>query len=386
MFSDFFSLFLLNYGCSCLRCGHLFGLSCISKWIVQRGRSAKCPQCNSKCTLKDVRKLFAPRIAVVDEESQKRIRFLEAKCDSLEKKDAAWHKQESEAKKREAALQLEFDKLEKTELPVDGARLFDIDASASMLLLARKLPGMGGSHVLTKMSLISPHESEDIFLPSSTKFIKDMQISPLHEDLVLYACLGKKLSVLSMESNNMVLSYDLPAPAWTCSWDLSSSHYLCAGLQNGSLLLFDMRQTIRPVECRDIVASYRPKVEMPCEMVASQCPLTPLASGHGTSGFHLHLKRLGSNYHTLGTEFSTVSDIRLPKSAIINREDEKSLFALGEVTHQLVLQELPSFAVAQRFKPHNHYVCDVKYTNADGQDLLGCLSEDTVQLFSTKLS
>lgn len=34
---------------------------------------------------------------------------------------------------------------------MDGARLLDIDASGQMLLLARRLPGMGGSHFLTKV-------------------------------------------------------------------------------------------------------------------------------------------------------------------------------------------------------------------------------------------
>lgn len=31
----------------------------------------KCPQCNRKCTLKDVRKLFASRVVAIDGESQK---------------------------------------------------------------------------------------------------------------------------------------------------------------------------------------------------------------------------------------------------------------------------------------------------------------------------
>lgn len=30
----------------CLKCGHLFGQSCIAQWLRQ---SFKCPQCNSRC-------------------------------------------------------------------------------------------------------------------------------------------------------------------------------------------------------------------------------------------------------------------------------------------------------------------------------------------------
>ncbi|KAF9680235.1 hypothetical protein SADUNF_Sadunf06G0100200 [Salix dunnii] len=498
----------------CLPCGHVFGLSCIEKWLRQRGRLAKCPQCNRKGTLKDIRKLFVPRIAVVDEESQKRIRFLEEKCASLGKKDVDLCKKESEWKRRETALQLEVQKCkERTiylehllgdlqsrlatagrgsqgqhefgnsinsdfywqgssscfklqrELQVDGARLFDVDTSGKILLLARRVLMMGGSHVLTKMSLIPPHESEDIFLSPSTKIIKDLHISPTNGKLALFASLGKKLSVLSMESNNVILSYDLPAAAWSCSWDLNCSHYVYAGLQNGSLLVFDMRMTGNPVESRlghtnnpihtvqslqhistlpsgvktvvsassigmcqwnfggeeerwgaisfyvwpllipettnqgvcislaycassdDIVVSYRPRVEMSNEAV-SQPLLTPSpATGQGVLGSHLHLKRVGSNYEKLGVACSTVSDIRLPKSSIIDRQNQKPLFATGdEVSCGLILRELPSFSVTQRLNSHQHFIYDVKYTSTHSQGLLGCLSQDTVQLFSTKLS
>ncbi|XP_061963342.1 uncharacterized protein LOC133687996 isoform X1 [Populus nigra] len=491
----------------CLPCGHLFGLSCIEKWLRQRGRLAKCPQCNRKGTLKDVRKLFVPRIAVVDEESQKRIRFLEEKCASLVKKDVDLCKKESEWKRREAALQLEVQKCkERTiylehllgdlqsrpsgvatayrgsqghefgnsiysdfnrkgssscfmlqrELRVDGARLFDVDASGKILLLVRRVPMMGGSHVLTKMSLIPPHESEDIFLPPGTKIIKDLHISPTNGSLALFASLGKKLSVLSMESNNVILSYDLPAAAWSCSWDLNCSHYVYAGLQNGSLLVFDMRITGSPVESRlghttdpihtvqslqhistlpsgvktvvsassvgmcqwnfggeeerpflipettnqgvcvslascassdDIVVSYRPRVEMSNEFVSQTLFKPSPATGQGVLGSHLHLKRVGSNYEKLGIACSTVSGIRLPKSSIIDRQNQKPLFATGdEVSCGLILQELPSFTATQRLKSHQHFIYDVKYTSTHSQGLLGCLSEDTVQLFSTKLS
>ncbi|XP_031396040.1 uncharacterized protein LOC116207277 isoform X2 [Punica granatum] len=38
------------------------------------------------------------------------------------------------------------------------------------------------------------------------------------------------------------------AAAWSCSWDFHRSYYIYAGLQNGTLMVFDMRQTVKPVE------------------------------------------------------------------------------------------------------------------------------------------
>ncbi|PWA71340.1 Zinc finger, RING/FYVE/PHD-type [Artemisia annua] len=41
-----------------LPCGHVYGLSCIKKWLQLNQSSKKCPQCKRSCTLEDVRKLY----------------------------------------------------------------------------------------------------------------------------------------------------------------------------------------------------------------------------------------------------------------------------------------------------------------------------------------
>ncbi|XP_062166391.1 uncharacterized protein LOC133872796 isoform X2 [Alnus glutinosa] len=494
----------------CLPCGHIYGMSCIKKWLQQRLNSGKCPQCNKKCTLKDVRRLFVSRVVAVDEESQKRIRALEAKCASLEKKGVHWCKKEAQWQKREAELHLKVCLLTERathlehllgdmqsrpsglvnaggdcqgrhmfghnfgstlcvqgsscsfilqkEFQVDGARLVDVEASSENMFILRRLSGMEATSVLTKMSLIPPHEKEDILLPSNMKVIKDLCISPSNGSHALFASIGK-LSVLSLESNNIVLSYDLPAAAWSCSWDLHSSHYIYAGLQNGSLLVFDMRQTVGPVYslrgltcnpvhtihsllqsstltsgvrsvlsassiglCRwifggaeegpflvpetdnqgicislayspssdDIVASYRPKVEMSNEMAISQAFVTPSqVIGQGTQGSHVHYRGVQSNcFQKLGSACANVNDIRLPtKSAIIDMENQNRLFASGDDKMcDLILQDLPSFTVLQHLNTQKHPIRDVKYTHAMSQGLLSCLSEDRLHLFCTKLS
>lgn len=499
-----------NHQVCCLPCGHIYGLSCIQRWIRQhRGSgSAKCPQCNRKCKPKDVRVLYASRIVVVDEELQKKIRTLEAKCVSLEKKHSDCCKKEVEGQRREAELRLQVHQLTertsllegmlgdnqrrhsgsiaaswgsqgraipgcrhdsefgkrgcsssfvlKKEFQVEGARFFDVDASSHIILLARRLTGTGGMHGLTKISLIAPHERENIQLPSSIKAVRDLHLSP-HGRLALLASLGKKLSVVSTESNNTILSYDLTAAAWSCSWDINSSHYAYAGLQNGMLLVFDMRQTRGPVEslagltcnpvhslhslspnsalssgvrtlltassvglCEwntggveerpllvpgsenqgvcislaccpssdEIVASFRPKVEMPSEVSASQAFPTPATSlmGHCVMGSHVSYKRLSSQtYQRQGSTCAHVDEIRLPKSAIIDSGNNMSLFASGDEV-AIVLQELPSLMAVQRLNPRKLPVRDVKFMHVGNSDLLTCLCDDMLQLFSPKLS
>ncbi|KAI3471867.1 hypothetical protein Pfo_028555 [Paulownia fortunei] len=479
----------------CLPCGHIYGLSCIKKWLRRRG-SSKCPQCKKKCGIKDIRLLYATRIVAIDGELQKTVRSLEAKSASLEKQGADWSKKEAEWKKREADLgkQVRYlkertrgleDLLEDTErrasgssasswnclgkstlrtddntnfhmrgcsnkfmvqkdFQIDGARLFDIDSSSEIFLFARRLSGMG--------DLLSNNEKEDIRLPENTKAVKDLRVSP-HARLVLLASLGKKLSVLSTESNNTILTYNLPAAAWSCSWDICSSHYVYAGLQNGIVLQFDMRHTMRHVEsltgltsnpihtlhsvspdsslssgirsvltasslglcqwnfggseerpylipesdrqgvcislayCKssdDIVASYRPKIETSGDLEISQPTLT--APGQGTWGSHVLYRKMGCTYQKLGSTCANVSDIRLPKSAIIDGVYRNPVFASGdELTCELVLQELPSLMVAEHLKPKKFPIRDVKYIRRLSSGLLSCLSEDSLQLFTAKL-
>ncbi|KAH9617015.1 hypothetical protein KSS87_017672 [Heliosperma pusillum] len=134
-------------------------------------------------------------------------------------------------------------------LQLYGARYFDVDHVGQILVIARRPTQINGPHFLTKMSLDSPSEQDDVLLPSTVKSVRDMHVSPSGR-FALLASMGKKLSVVSLESNNIVVNYDLPVAAWSCSWDINNSNYVYAGLQNGMVSVFDLRQTVRPLETR----------------------------------------------------------------------------------------------------------------------------------------
>ena len=42
--------------------------------------------------------------------------------------------------------------------------------------------------------------------------------------------------------------YDAPMPAWSCVWNTDDRNYFYAGLQNGVVLEFDVRNTDDPVQ------------------------------------------------------------------------------------------------------------------------------------------
>ncbi|XP_077220689.1 uncharacterized protein LOC143854548 [Tasmannia lanceolata] len=136
----------------------------------------------------------------------------------------------------------------------------------------------------------------------------------------------------------------------------------------------------------DMVATFRPRVQIPVDFEASQ-PLvsaSPTLSGQTILGSHVHLKRVGVNsYQNCGFTTSNVSEVRMPKSAIISMEDNNTLFAFGdEVTRGLCVRELPSLGVVQHLKPQQRPILDVKYAPSSVSGLLGCISENKLQLFS----
>ncbi|GJY90763.1 zinc finger, RING/FYVE/PHD-type containing protein [Tanacetum coccineum] len=55
---------------SCLPCGHMFGMSCLKKWIKDRP-SDKCPHCYQNFSLESVRLLYAPRLCIPATADQK---------------------------------------------------------------------------------------------------------------------------------------------------------------------------------------------------------------------------------------------------------------------------------------------------------------------------
>ncbi|VDN25161.1 unnamed protein product [Gongylonema pulchrum] len=48
----------------CLKCGHLFGQSCIERWIRRNTKNASCPQCKERARLTDIRRLYTSIVKV----------------------------------------------------------------------------------------------------------------------------------------------------------------------------------------------------------------------------------------------------------------------------------------------------------------------------------
>lgn len=47
----------------------------------------------------------------------------------------------------------------------------------------------------------------------------------------------------SLLTNTVVQTYNAGKPVWSCCWCLDNSNYVYAGLNNGSVLIYDTRDT-----------------------------------------------------------------------------------------------------------------------------------------------
>ncbi|XP_010456385.1 PREDICTED: uncharacterized protein LOC104737821 [Camelina sativa] len=153
----------------------------------------------------------------------------------------------------------------------------------------------------------------------------------------------------------------------SCSWDLNSCHHVYAGLQNGMVLVFDMRQNKRPLASLVGVTS------------------NPVHTIYHV--FHVCLKRRvdGSYSQKQSSTQAIVDTITLPRTAIIDfGEERRQLFAsYDDFTRELILQDPSSFTVSQRFALSSpHLLQDVKYAHLNGSGLLGLLTDDRLQLLS----
>uniref|UniRef100_A0A0D9VNF4 RING-type domain-containing protein n=1 Tax=Leersia perrieri TaxID=77586 RepID=A0A0D9VNF4_9ORYZ len=277
----------------CVPCGHVYGRSCLEKWLQQCGNtSATCPQCGKRFQHKGITNLYAPEVAVPNNDLEKEVLHLKRKSESLEEKVMKHEKlleemnerllEMTSAQKRQVVSEqtlmndIGSSKRQKMaehligttylepstsakedfsssdscnfvfqkEIVMDGLRVMAIDALNQIILASGKAPGVGQEHVLSKFSMCSHYESRNIQLPPDTKTIRDICILP--SGSAIFTSLGRKLSSFSMTTDRVVLQCDLPCPGWSCSAD-ESSHHICAGLQNGNLIIFDIHQTSIPL-------------------------------------------------------------------------------------------------------------------------------------------
>nr|XP_046250942.1 E3 ubiquitin-protein ligase RFWD3 [Scatophagus argus] len=350
---------------SALRCGHLFGFTCIQRWLKAQGPAAKCPQCNKKAKRSDIVLLYAPKLRALDTSEQESLKK------SLEQEQSLRRKAELESAQYKLKLQVVTNKYGQAQQELQELRALmaqagrssvsSLSASSSSSTLSSLLLGpsqrldgsktaqysfskavlvsqAGGSRVLSfceplscllasqpsphstlvpgcgvkKVSVVNMKASQ--YVPIHSKQIRGLSFNRQNDSLLLSAALDNTIKLTSLLTNTVVQTYNAGKPVWSCCWCLDNSNYVYAGLSNGSVLLYDTRDTsthiqeLQPLRSRCPVASlcYVPRA------ASSSFPCGGLIAGSLEGGcFWEQVNETTYRPHLLPLETSGCTDIQV---------------------------------------------------------------------------
>ncbi|KAM4601936.1 E3 ubiquitin-protein ligase rfwd3.S [Polymixia lowei] len=343
-----------------LRCGHLFGYTCIERWLKGQGQAAKCPQCNKKAKRADIVMLYARKLRALDNSEQ------ESMKKSLELEQSLRRKAELESAQCRLQLQVMTDQCGKLQrqlqelktLMAQTCRSSSSSSSSSLgtsgLSLSQRPDGSrtsqytfskallvsqaGGCRVLSYCqpltcllaSQLSPHSNlvpgfgvrkvsvvnmkACQYVPIHVKQIRGLAFNRQDDALMLSAALDKTIKLTSLMTNTVVQTYNTGKPVWSCCWCLDNSNYVYAGLNNGSVLVYDTRgtsthvQELQPLRSRCPVASlcYVPRA------ASSSFPCGGLIAGSLEGGcFWEQVDDSSYRPHLLPLEMAGCTDIQV---------------------------------------------------------------------------
>ncbi|XP_014736316.1 PREDICTED: E3 ubiquitin-protein ligase RFWD3 [Sturnus vulgaris] len=294
---------------SALRCGHLFGYTCIERWL--KGQAGKCPQCNKKAKRSDIVILYARTLKALDTSEQERMRS------SLEKEQMLRRQAELESAQSRLQLQVLTDECSKLRKQVQELKAlvaqYNVSTSQQPGSSRTRLPGSlpssqsqrkyhlekvflvsqtGNCRVMAYCDslsclVVSQPSPQSTFIPGcgvkmmSLANLKSSQYIPIHskqirglafgtraDGLLLSAALDSTLKLTSLATNTVVQTYNAGRPVWSCCWCLDDTNYVYAGLVNGSIMIYDLRDTNSHVQelvpqksrCPMVSLSYLPRM------------------------------------------------------------------------------------------------------------------------------
>ncbi|KAK7099177.1 hypothetical protein V1264_003359 [Littorina saxatilis] len=343
---------------SSLKCGHLFGLSCIEKWL--KGQGGKCPSCNEKAKMKDIRVIYAKAIKMMD----------------TTERDRALHELEKEKEqRRRAELEAAQVRLQCQQCMDEGRRLREeldrlrgelssmrshrgggvplSQASQSQPSSSQVLQGRfthdktvkiweGGqcrvlAHCPSMAALVMSQPSANRLFPGygvkklscldfktssymtlHQKALRAISFHPTVDDgILLSVSMDKTVKLTSMLTNTVVQTYNTTLPLWSCEWNADNQNYFYVGQQNGRVLEFDTRNTAAHVRELNEEGSKSPVVALqymsrninaafkPGGLIVGQLDRVSFFEAKGDNEHRLHILPLEGNLTSLNVDPST---------------------------------------------------------------------------------
>lgn len=269
-----------------LRCGHLFGHSCILRWlqVACSAGQRRCPQCNKKASVKDIRLHYARKLQVLDTAERDRIR------DELQSVQREKNRLELELARANLNQQLHLQQIAELRQKLaqmqkqacNGHCKYNMDGSLAQkssqkqelthlsILQSVEICKDGGCRVMAynawlKLIVVSQRSTNNLFsgfgikkidAPEfrQTQFvflhpkpIRDMAFHPQRNDMLLTVSLDRCVKLFNVSNNAVVQNYTTDNPLWSCCWDADNSNMFFVGTCNGAILQYDIRSTSEPL-------------------------------------------------------------------------------------------------------------------------------------------
>ncbi|KAI7871329.1 hypothetical protein BDF14DRAFT_1221843 [Spinellus fusiger] len=254
-----------------LKCGHLFGKSCITKHMnttrVQPSQEkSTCPCCGHPAKRHEIWALWPTQVVPQDPTTLQHLKL------ALEATEYTISQREKELKASQEtfnALCMELSALPKHYLmptPNESrppsppplcyqylpwytnvlsqerhkCRVMTINSRDETVASSLHHPALG--HGIHKTSLRDTHTTD--FIPIHTNVIRDIKHS---QSTLLTTGLDKTLKLTCAHNNSILQTYTLGYAGWSCEFDPLQSNTLYCGLANDTVLVYDTRNTKKAV-------------------------------------------------------------------------------------------------------------------------------------------
>lgn len=276
-----------NHRLCCLRCGHLFGHSCIVKWLQNcLATNRRCPQCNRKALTKHIRFLYAKKVTTKDtgelekikvdlhnatEEKKRlqrdlaqchiRLRLYEEKVTGMKSHITKLEKQQAEISQMSKNTQ-KFHLKKLIDICKDGeCRVLDYNQWHNILVVSQKATNvLFNGYGVRRIDLTNLQSQQFIFLHSHA--IRDVKFHTNQRSLLLSVGFDKCAKLMDIQNNMVLHTFQTETQLWSCCWSGDNSNLLLVGAQNGSIVRFDIRQISSPVDILDAQYDRSPVVSM----------------------------------------------------------------------------------------------------------------------------
>ncbi|KAL0279741.1 UNVERIFIED_CONTAM: hypothetical protein PYX00_001239 [Menopon gallinae] len=262
-----------------LKCGHLFGKSCITRWLITE-KKKYCPQCNKRALQGDIRDLYASKLTVVDssekvrleqelEEVKKQKKELEIELLKSRMTLESYIKQMDVLKQRvallegntvcekkallqkpEAAVPNKIKKfhLEKTFGIQEGScRVSAFSPLNNILIVSQQIRNQPFRGFGVKKISKNGMEFHSHAMMIHKKALRDMSYHPVTPNLLLTVSFDKSAKLTNIEENRTIQTFQTEQPLWSCCWDHDDPNIFYAGAGNGLVTVYDIRRQSEPV-------------------------------------------------------------------------------------------------------------------------------------------